>query len=509
MRSTLFAIAVLAPLWPAAAIAQVSPSGLISPEAARQLGLERMWFTQLNVDRGRGRVAGLHLHVSSTQAHTVFQIRHEGRRYAFSQLDRNAFGEEIGVDGAKAQAEEKLASIKAETESAGKTPPVIETYIVPRTTLYASSQRGILHAIDAETGRTRWSTAVGSSRFPTTAPAANDKYAAACNGSSLYVLLADDGSLVWSRFLVGSPGAGPALTDDLIYIPMISGQVETFALEEPKRPLATYQSFGRVMVQPVVSSNSVAWPTDKGNLYVGLARAQGVRFRMQAKESINSAPAFLPPDKVFTASLDGYIYCVNEMRGNVLWRFTTGEPISHSPIALGKTVYAITDRGNMYALNAADATEQWVASGIRGYVAGNDERLYCLDTRGNLTIIEAATGSRLGTIATGQLDMPLLNLQTDRIILATSTGLVQCFRETGRPWPVVHYQIEAAPKPTQPTKTPAPKPAEATEPMPATTDPFSTADPFATPGVRPATPPAAAPPTAAPEADPFAPPAAP
>ena len=88
-------------------------SALISPESALPLGLERMWFANFSVDRSRGRIAGLQLHVSSSEAHTVFSISYDGKRYAFSERDRNAFGEIIGVEGARLKAEEKLAEISA------------------------------------------------------------------------------------------------------------------------------------------------------------------------------------------------------------------------------------------------------------------------------------------------------------------------------------------------------------------------------------------------------------
>jgi hypothetical protein len=205
---------------------------------------------------------------------------------------------------------------------------------------------------------------------------------------------------------------------------------------------------------------------------------------MQAKDAINSAPAFLPPNKVFATSLDGYLYCVSENKGNVLWRFTTGEPISHSPVALGSTVYVITDRGSMFAINADDGKEKWVQGSIRRYVSGNDKRLYCIDLGGNLTILETATGSKLGTINTNQIDMPFLNVETDRIILASSTGLVQCFREASLPWPVSHMRSEAAMKGLPAVKTPtAQPPAGGAAPMPMPPDPFgggaAAADPFA------------------------------
>lgn len=470
---------------PTVALAQRAGSSLIAPQAARQLGLERMWFTQIALDGSRGRMAGLHQHVSATQVHTVFQIMHAGKRYVFSQRDLNAFGVEVGIDGAQALAEKKLAEIKADLESvadpAAKVAivlPTIETFVVPRISLYATSERGMVHAIDGETGQTRWAVSVGSARYPTTAAGANDQFVGVLNGSTMYVLNAEDGAIVWSRMAIGAPSAGPALTDEYVYIPTVTGAVEVYFLEDPKRPAAVFRSFGRTLVQPVVSYNSVAWPTDTGKLYVGLAHEPGLRFRLEAKQAINSAPAFGMEDRVFAASLDGYVYCLDERRGNVLWRFTTGEPITHSPVALGDVVYAITDRGNMYAIGIADGLERWMTPTVKSYIAGNDQQLYVMDSRGNLTILAAASGSRVGSIATTGIDEPFMNVQTDRLILATSTGLVQCLRSSNLRWPMVmNFDELAAPQGVKtPTKTPAP--ADAADPMPPAGD---EPDPFAAP----------------------------
>ena len=518
---SLATLLLILPLGIAPAGAQDRSSVLVSPSAARQLGLERMWFTQMGMG-GRGRVVGLNQHVSATQAHTVFQITFDGKRYVFSQLDRDAFGKELGVEGAQAEANRKLVEIQADLDAAAKAAadkggpaptavvPEITTYVVPRITLYGTSQRGTIDAIDGETGKTRWSAIVGNSRYPTTAASANDNYVALLNGSTLYVLKATDGSLVWSRMMSSAPGAGPALTDEYAYVPMLTGAVESYFLEEPKRPVAVFRSFGRTMVQPTVSVNSVAWPTDEGNLYVALAHDAGLRFRLEAKDSIESAPAFLAPERVFVTSLDGYIYSVQERRGNIVWRFTTGEPISHSPVALIDTVYAITDRGNMYAIGADDGQERWLTSGIKRYVAGNDSRLYVMDTRNNLTVLDRASGSRIGALLTNQIDVPFMNVVTDRVILATSTGMVQCLRQTDLHWPVVVNEAELA-RPATPTPTPTPAPTPTpggVAPMPPAVDPFGGgADPFGAPA-KPAPAPMPMPPAGA-EPDPFGAPAAP
>src|SRR5690349_6383061 len=169
MRHLLVGFFILAAM-PTAALAQLRPSTtLVSPEAARQLGLERMWFTQFHLDRSRGRMGGLHMHVSATEAHTVFQSTADGKRYVFSQRDRDAFGLEIGIDGAKQRAEEKQADIKKAQELAGKTdaqPPAIETIVIPKITFYTTSERGLVHALAGETGKTLWTTSLGNPRYP-------------------------------------------------------------------------------------------------------------------------------------------------------------------------------------------------------------------------------------------------------------------------------------------------------------------------------------------------------
>ena len=103
--------------------------------------------------------------------------------------------------------------------------------------------------------------------------------------------------------------------------------------------------------------------------------------------------------------------------------------------------------------------------------------------------------------------MPVLNTQTDRIVLASSTGLIQSLRESSKPWPIVHYMIEPmrrqAPRPL--SKTSKAKAEMEAELAPTTSDPFNApgapaapvnplSDPFSDPNAppRPVAPPAGA-----------------
>ena len=473
MRSICTALVGAIVLLPVVASAQVSGSGLLDTTALHANGLERMWFTQLDVNRARGRIVGLSQFVSPTRFHTVFEFIHQGKRYTFSERDLNAFGEMIGVEAARLKAETALAALKAELIAAGQTDPTlppIESHQIPEITLAATTDRGMLQVFDGETGKTRWSLLVGSPQHPTTEPAISDEFIAVCNGSMLYVYKAADGQLAWQKQVVGAVGAGPAITDSLIYVPMINGSMETYVVDNPRRP-RVFRAFGRTVVQPVASGESVAWPTDQGKLYVGHARGGTLKYRVEARDSMVSAPTFMLPDKIIATSLDGYVYCIEENLGQILWRFTTGDPISQSPLVVGEQVYAVTEAGELYAISATDGSELWLTTGIRRLLAGNPERIYVADMTGNLVIIDAKSGARLGNVATTGLDLKFTNVLTDRLLLGTRTGLVQCIREHGLVYPVAH-QLQPAPA-TQPAAQPKAGPAAPEKPM---------ADPFADPG---------------------------
>ena len=84
-------VAALQPLVPAAD-AQISSRGLIDPAAARSIGLERMWFTQLSMDRSRSKLAGIHQRVSETEFRTIFEFLHGGVRRTFSARELEESG---------------------------------------------------------------------------------------------------------------------------------------------------------------------------------------------------------------------------------------------------------------------------------------------------------------------------------------------------------------------------------------------------------------------------------
>src|SRR4051812_16904124 len=83
---------------------------------------------------------------------------------------------------------------------------------------------GLMQELDALTGKTFWIAPIGNENFPSLGPAGNEKYVAILNGSTLYVLDRKDGKPAIIRPVGSAPGAAPALSNDYVFIPLVSGR---------------------------------------------------------------------------------------------------------------------------------------------------------------------------------------------------------------------------------------------------------------------------------------------
>ena len=360
--------------------------------------------------------------------------------------------------------------------------------------LYAQTDSAMVHAIDAETGKTLWSQRIGRPKHPSMTPDARGGLLAVVNGSRLYLVDRFNGKLLHEIAIKDAPGAGPALSSKRVYVPMVSGMVAAYPLsmiDESKRESAKQEkdaeaeektgpeldrkaseppmfcrSYGRVLVQPLVTRDDpggeyVVWPTDRG--YLNFARIDRtiinaflLKFRMETGARIASRPGYSPPDPkvlgdsgvVYTVSGDGFVYAVREEDGRTLWRFSTGEPIVRSPAVIGDRVYVATQLGGMYCLESKTGENLWWTPGVVQFVAASKARVYVVDRMGRILALDAASGARLDSIPTENISVKMANTDTDRIYLIGRQGLIQCLREAEQTKPIEHNKDpKAAVKP--------------------------------------------------------------
>ena len=303
--------------------------------------------------------------------------------------------------------------------------------------LYVQTTHAMVHALDSETGRKFWNVQIGRRNQISYAPGVNETLLAVINGSTVYVVERKTGKLKWERQLGGAPGAGPALSKKRLYVGMVDGLLEGYNLEETKELPFVYKSAGRILIQPVMTEANLSWTTDKGYFYVADANEAKVRFRIETQGEINSQPAHWTP-YLYACSLDGYVYAVNEVTGTTAWKFSSGQPINKAPIAIGDYVYILPDLGGMFCLNGKTGAEVWFAPGITDFCSASLTKVYTIDHLNRLTTLDLKTGSRLDTLPLPEMRLKLINQQTDRIYLASDTGVIQCLHEIGLEKPVFH-----------------------------------------------------------------------
>ena len=99
-------------------------------------------------------------------------------------------------------------------------------------TVFIVSCDARLHAIDAETGATLWVVEVGDQETICMAPSANSRMVGLLGGTNLQIFDRKTGRKLWENTVSGVPGAGCVLSEKHVYLPLASGRILAWPLEE-------------------------------------------------------------------------------------------------------------------------------------------------------------------------------------------------------------------------------------------------------------------------------------
>jgi len=228
--------------------------------------------------------------------------------------------------------------------------------------------------------------------------------------------------------------------------------------QELRHPVSC-QSPGQVVARPIIAMESrsvehAAWCTNLGQLNLASVDRKAddvtarltLQYRMAIESPILCSPAYLQADPeilgdtglIFVASSSGFVHAVRENQGDVLWRFSTGETIVRSPVVFDERLYVATERGGMFCLDVKTGKSIWCAPNIVQFVAAGKSRVYGVDPRGQIAILNAENGARLDTLPAENIAIKFCNNDTDRIYLISERGVVQCLREIEQTQPIVY-----------------------------------------------------------------------
>src|SRR3954469_5177114 len=277
----------------------------------------------------------------------------------------------------------------------------VERAVLEGDRLTVLTNAGVVQELDALTGKTYWTAPIGNENYPSLGPAGNEKYVAVLNGSTLYVLDRKDGKPAIIRGVGSAPGAAPALSDEHVFVPLLSGRIEALPLGNQKISPWYYQSFGRAMVKPLVTPESIVWTTDAGYLYVGGSNKLGMRYRLETGAEIVAPPSYHHP-LVFVASLDGELFAMDELSGAQKWKYSCGFAVTRAAPGVGDRVFVTSAEPALHCVNATSGIGVWEAPHVNQFAATSKDRVYGVNDLGEFVVLNSATGAVLAKIRTSQ-----------------------------------------------------------------------------------------------------------
>jgi len=239
-----------------------------------------------------------------------------------------------------------------------RTGPIESSPLVASGLVYFGSWDGRVYAVDARTGRVRWSFATQDRVKGGVALADGLVFAGSYDGR-LYALDARNGRLRWSAGGLGGLYATPAVAAGRVVVGSTDGSIYAFAARDG-RPLWTRRTGSFVYAAAAIAGGTVYVGSYDHRLYALAASSGAVRWTYDAGAPISGAATVLDGLVYFSTcgSCSKYesnpgarrTFAVDARTGRLVWRFGDGE---YSPVIADRSRIYLTGYTTIYALAPA------------------------------------------------------------------------------------------------------------------------------------------------------------
>lgn len=298
-----------------------------------------------------------------------------------------------------------------------------------RGTIYVGSDDNNVYALDAENGTKQW-TYETEDKVRSSPAVVNDTVYIASYDGNLYALNAEDGTPQWT-YETGGGSSSPVVVDDTVYIGSLDNRVYALDADDGTKKWSYMGGFD-VSTSPAIANKTVYFGSEDNNVYALNADDGSARWTHETLGGILSSPAVVDgtvyvgtragfsalnadtgdeqwnktmrwvgsspavgAGSVYFGSLDDNVYALDAADGTEQWSHNTGDYVSSSPVLVDGTIYIGSDNGNLYALDADDGTEKWTyeTGGITSSLAVVDGTVYFGSLDGQVYALDATTGT--------------------------------------------------------------------------------------------------------------------
>lgn len=471
MKKTAFSLFVCLGLLSGSMAPASEPNkGVVSAAALDHSGLDRAWMTHVQADGVKARVVSAAQHIHSTKTITRYDVVYGTKRVSYSETGISPFGKPFGVKGAKAAADLKVEILAAEGITAE-----VQEIIRPEITFYFLTDQFVVHAIDGESGATKWATQVGKRDNPTSRLAVNDDMVCLVNGIKVYGLSTATGAISWERSAHHAPGAGAVLSPHFAFVQMVDGSIEAFPVGT-KSPTEQLTYFGRSLTEPTITNNSLIWVNNQGVLFVAAhgTKLGTISYRLHLGAKPAAGVTSFSDNRMVVPLTNGDVMCFAEDSGSTVWKLGLGERAAEDVTVIGGDAYLTSVSSTLFSISSETGKQNWEVSHVKKFLGASATKAYYLDRTGDIIVLDRKTGVKINRVPCEGVDFAVTNNLTDRLIVGSTNGLIQCIREVDAVAPTLHVAMDlkstpeestATPVEVSPTKPATPKPMDEAEPM--------------------------------------------
>ncbi|RKZ30932.1 hypothetical protein DRQ36_03825 [bacterium] len=223
--------------------------------------------------------------------------------------------------------------------------------IICDNTLYFSTSKGSVFALDAETGEKIWRVALSDAVIENE-PAFRDSlvFIADLNGK-LFCLTADSGIVRWELELPGMPVGPPIVIPDHIIIPTSAGRIPVITLDGSIR--VEVESPGELIAPVACTGPTIYGVTRRGIVFAGDLGGGGIMWQTSLDE-----PVIVPPVvwgmELAAITASGRLVLLNSADGEIEHELELEAPISAGPIIYDSCLFIGTESGELIAVGKSN-----------------------------------------------------------------------------------------------------------------------------------------------------------
>jgi len=352
--------------------------------------------------------------------------------------------------------------------------------------LYVTSSKGVLYALDANVGLIRWAEKIAKAAFTIDEPTHVTGSSALApvvipTTAKLYAINRFTGKILQTFDMAAPPSGLVVGLRSALFLGGADGRLGAYFWESEAAAglskLWHVDTGGLISAGPVLfDENALVFGTKRGCVFACGATNKELLWSACTGGSYVGKPA-IDGIGAYLANANRSLYKFHLDTGRVIWRTRFEEPLAEGPLVVAHTVFQYCPGTGLSVIDADTGRAQWVEPLGRTLAAHLGERdvVFRMDRR--MTIVDHETGKVTGTADAPRVFAAVPNGKSDAAYLLGRDGQILCVRPSSAGYPKSNAMATArrtlrVPPESKPNVSPAPGVDDTENERPGPDNPF-------------------------------------